>query len=114
MRRTGRAVTHPRIELRVARADSTGLSERSVNLVTVAQALHWFDTRLFFAEAKRVLTEDGALAGYLRTWSATARYVKQHGLDPVDSVEQSLALQWGDPRDPREVRWPLYIRAGRL
>jgi hypothetical protein len=54
------------------------------------------------------------LAGYLRTWSATARYVNEHGVDPVKDVEGSLALEWGNPQDAREVRWPLYIRAGRL
>ena len=54
------------------------------------------------------------LAGYLRTWSATARYVKQHGKDPVVEVEQQLAGHWGDPAIPRLIRWPLYIRAGTL
>jgi len=54
------------------------------------------------------------LAGYLRTWSAAARYVKEFGVDPVAAVEKSLANDWGDPGNQREVRWPLYIRAGRL
>jgi hypothetical protein len=35
-----------------------------VNLVTAAQALHWFDPAAFFAEAKRVLAEDGAIAAW--------------------------------------------------
>ena len=54
------------------------------------------------------------LAGYLRTWSATERYVNAHGVDPVDDVERSLNAEWGDPQARREIRWPLYIRAGRL
>lgn len=176
------AVSHPKIEVRVARAEATGLAGHSVNLVTVAQALHWFDTHVFFNEVKRVLSEDGAiavwgygdpvldtaklddtlhnfnrgtleqywpperqillaayrdvdfpfaematprldltmrwnlsqLAGYLRTWSATARYVSKHGVDPVNEVEQALAVDWDDPQARREIRWPLYIRAGRL
>ena len=54
------------------------------------------------------------LTGYLRTWSATARYLKEFGVDPVATVEKSLARHWGDPDQQREVRWPLYIRAGRL
>ena len=53
------------------------------------------------------------LAGYLRTWSAAARYVDKHGTDPVTAVEQSLATLWGDPITKRLIRWPLYIRAGR-
>jgi hypothetical protein len=52
--------------------------------------------------------------GYLRTWSATARYVKEHGVDPVTELQNSLAADWGDPQRLREVRWPLHIRAGKL
>ena len=36
----------------------------SVDLVTVGQALHWFDTRRFFAEASRVLASGGVLAAW--------------------------------------------------
>ena len=175
------ATEHARIEYRVAAADASGLQEHSANLVTAAQALHWFDAESFFAEAKRVLVDDGAiavwgygdpildsealhqtlhafnrgmlepfwsperslllngyqdiafpfeevpapklelkmrwnlpeLAGYLRTWSATARYVEENGTDPVIDVEKSLAVHWGGPSTKRLIRWPLYIRAGR-
>ena len=54
------------------------------------------------------------LIGYLRTWSATARFVAERGCDPVVEVERSLSSDWGDVRQSRLVRWPLYIRAGRL
>src|SRR5271157_2515050 len=37
------ATPHPRIEYRVAPAEQSGLADESVSLVTVAQALHWFD-----------------------------------------------------------------------
>jgi SAM-dependent methyltransferase len=50
------------IEFRVARAEDSGLDAASVDLVTVAQALHWFDVGAFFAEAKRVLKPGGVLA----------------------------------------------------
>ena len=56
------ATSHERIEYRVAAAQSSGLPAQSVNLVTAAQALHWFDAAAFFAEAKRVLAPDGAIA----------------------------------------------------
>jgi len=175
------ATANPRIEYGVAAAHSSGLPQRSVNLVTAAQALHWFDAALFFAEAKRVLRDDGAIAvwgygdpildtrplhdavhefnrgtleaywpterhlllneykdvafpfaevetptldlkmrwslpefaGYLRTSSATSRYLNTHGTDPVIEVEKDLAAHWGNPLTPRVIRWPLYIRAGR-
>jgi SAM-dependent methyltransferase len=57
-----RAVAHARVEYREARAEQSGLDSGSVDLVTVAQALHWFDTPRFFAEARRVLKTGGVLA----------------------------------------------------
>ena len=54
------------------------------------------------------------LVGYLRTWSSTARYVQQHGVDPVAGLEPSLAAEWGDLAATRVIRWPIYLRAGKL
>ena len=45
---------HPRVEYRVATAEESGLESKSVDLITVAQALHWFDLERFEAEARRV------------------------------------------------------------
>lgn len=56
------APEHPRIEWRVAPAEHSGLADASVDLVTVAQALHWFDLDAFYAEVKRVLKPGGVLA----------------------------------------------------
>jgi SAM-dependent methyltransferase len=43
-------------------AERCAIQARSIGLVTVAQALHWFDRDLFFDEVKRVLAPDGLLA----------------------------------------------------
>ena len=56
------AKAHDRVEYRVARAEASGLGDESIDLVTVAQALHWFDIPVFFAEARRVLRPDGVVA----------------------------------------------------
>lgn len=56
------ALTHERVSYRTASAEASGLSDNSINLLTVGQALHWFDTDRFFAEAQRVLRPDGVLA----------------------------------------------------
>jgi ubiquinone/menaquinone biosynthesis C-methylase UbiE len=177
-----RATPHPRIDYRVSRAESIALPDASVDLVTAAQSLHWFDAPAFYCEARRVLNARGVIAvwgygdprldcealdetlrrfnrgtlehywyperkllldgyqtipfpfdeitllqmelemrwtlaeliGYLRTWSATARFVADRGFDPIVEVERSLSCGWGDSRQSRLVRWPLYIRAGRL
>jgi ubiquinone/menaquinone biosynthesis C-methylase UbiE len=52
------------------------------------------------------------LSGYMRTWSATANYVKANGSDPVDAVEAMLAEHWGESERRRLIKWPLHIRAG--
>ena len=56
------AKQHPRIEYRVASAGASGLPAGSAGLVTVAQALHWFDLPPFYSEVQRVLCPGGVLA----------------------------------------------------
>ncbi len=56
------ATAQDNIAFRVAPAEKSGLLADSVDLITVAQALHWFDVERFFAEAKRVLKPGGVLA----------------------------------------------------
>jgi len=58
------ATPHPRVDYRVAPAEASGLESESVDLVTVAQALHWLDLPAFFAEARRVLRSDGVFAAW--------------------------------------------------
>ncbi|MDX1377253.1 MAG: class I SAM-dependent methyltransferase, partial [Anaerolineales bacterium] len=53
---------HPKVEYRVESAEQVSLETASVNLVTVAQAVHWFDFDKFYAEVKRVLEPGGILA----------------------------------------------------
>ena len=56
------AEPHARVEFRVGRSEESGLVDASVDLVTVAQALHWFDIPAFFEEARRVLRPGGVIA----------------------------------------------------
>lgn len=58
----GSAQALPRVEYREAPAESSGIESASVDLLTVAQALHWFDIGRFFLEAQRVLKPGGVLA----------------------------------------------------
>lgn len=54
-----------------------------------------------------------AMAAYLRTWSAVARYRQAHGgEDPVALIEPELFARWGDGL--RRVRWPLGGRIARV
>jgi SAM-dependent methyltransferase len=56
------APRHPGVDYRAAPAEASGLQPASVDLVTVAQALHWLDLDTFYEEAARVLIPGGVLA----------------------------------------------------
>ncbi len=60
----GNAASHPRVEYRVALSESSGLPTASVALVTVGQALHWFEFGPFYREVRRVSLPGGALAAW--------------------------------------------------
>ncbi len=53
---------HPHVRYVCALAEITPLAASSVDLASAAQALHWFDTARFFAEARRVLAPGGIVA----------------------------------------------------
>lgn len=53
------------------------------------------------------------LLGYLRSWSATARFIKARGHDPVEDLAQELRPIWGAPEQRRRVAWPLSLHVGR-
>ena len=55
------AKAHPRVRYSVSPAERSGLAAQSVDVVTVAQALHWFDVNAFYAEAVRVARPGGIL-----------------------------------------------------
>ena len=56
------ATPHPGVVYRVGREDACGLPDASVDLVSVAQAAHWFNLERFYREAARVLKPGGLLA----------------------------------------------------
>jgi len=47
-----------------ARAEHAPFNDASVSLITVAQALHWFDFDSFYREARRVLKPGGIIAAW--------------------------------------------------
>ena len=56
------AQQHERVEYGVAPAENSGIQSETIDLVMVAQALHWLNLDRFYAEARRVLKHDGILA----------------------------------------------------
>ncbi|RII35494.1 class I SAM-dependent methyltransferase [Clostridium chromiireducens] len=51
--------TNTNIEYINAPAEKTQLKEHSIEIITIAQAFHWFDKQLCKAEFKRILKENG-------------------------------------------------------
>ena len=169
------------IDYRVETGERSTLADASASLVTVAQALHWFDFEPFYAEVRRALKPGGVFAvwsyaackvepaidkvidhlytdltgpywppertyvdagyrtllfpfaeiaaptfpmiaqwnvdhllAYLRSWSATQRYIKAKGEDPVAIVESELRATWDDSAREREVRWLFHLRVGKV
>lgn len=58
------APRHPRVTYAVALAEAAPLATEGMDVVTVAQSLHWFDLERFYREARRVLRPHGLLAAW--------------------------------------------------
>ncbi len=83
-----------RVEYLVAPAEQSPLADASADLVTVAQALHWFDVDRFHAEARRVLKPGGVLA----EWGYGLAYVAP----PIDVALLEFAGRTVGPYWPPE------------
>lgn len=172
-------VPHSRVVYQQSAETVSGVADGSVDLVTAAQAAHWFNRPAFYAEVQRVLKPGGVVAlvsygvssvtpevdalvhafysetvgpfwppervlvetgyrdfefpfaefafphvaiahdwtaaefaGYLRSWSAVARFQKANGVDPVAKFQPELTRAWGS--GSRRVVWPLAGRIGRV
>ncbi len=85
------------IDYRHEPAERSTLSAASADLVTVAQALHWFDHPAFFAEAERVLKPSGVLA----VWCYEI-------FETTSAIDAAVARLYHDvigPYWPPERRW---------
>lgn len=56
------ALPHPRVQYEICRAELTPFSDQQFDLITVAQALHWFDFAAFYQEVQRVAKPGALLA----------------------------------------------------
>ncbi len=71
------AVPHPQIDYRVHAAEDSGLPDNSIDLLTVAQAFHWFDFPRFHLEAKRILKPGGIIAIWTYTLAKTEPAIEE-------------------------------------
>ncbi|HYW32310.1 MAG TPA: class I SAM-dependent methyltransferase [Gemmatimonas sp.] len=93
----GQATPHPRVTYRVAPAHDSELPDGSVGLITVAQALHWFDVDAFHAEAQRVLVPHGIIA----EWTyALAEVPSSSALtELIASLDATVGTWWPPERE---------------
>jgi SAM-dependent methyltransferase len=56
------ATPRPNIRYGVKPAEESGLADRSIDLITAAQAAHWFDFGRFIPEVRRILKPRGIVA----------------------------------------------------
>ncbi len=63
-----------------------------MDLITVATAIHWLNTNLFYPETKRILKKGGIIA----VWT----YAESHINEKVDPVTRSYS------KDIIGVHWP--------
>lgn len=90
------AVPHARVHYCVASAEQPPRAATGANLVTVAQALHWFDVDRFYTVLARVLKPDGLLA----VWG----YGLMRITPPVDAVVQHYYTDIVGPYWPPDRR----------
>jgi len=169
------AIILPNISYSVQPAEQTDFPAAAFDLITVGQALHWFNLPAFFQEVKRTAKPGALLAvfgysnvtispeidtlferfyngtvgpfwdekrrtverhyadvsfpfqriateelqmtfawtlehftGYLRSWSATQKFIKARGFDPVDAFAQELEGFWST-NEIKTVAFPLFV-----
>ncbi|WP_106507684.1 class I SAM-dependent methyltransferase [Brachybacterium timonense] len=97
----------------VATAEDTGLPTASADLVTAAQAWHWFDTEAASAEVRRLLRPGGVLLLLWNTMDVTVPWVHRYSrimhagdvqredfTPPLGRglrVDRRVAIRWEDP-----------------
>lgn len=90
------ALIAPNIQYKVAPAEQSGLEDHSVDLITVAQAAHWFQLDAFARETARVAKKHALLA----LWGYTL-FEAEPGIDSIvrKLYEDILHDYWDPHRD---------------
>lgn len=161
-------------------AEKTSFADHKFDLITVGQALHWFDRDAFYDEVRRVGRPGGLLAawgyaflniepaidklifnfynntvgpywdqarklveeeyksivfpfeeitapaffisaqwnlqhlaGYLESWSATQKYIQNHGTNPVTDLITEVNQLW-PAKIVKDIRFPVFLKLGKL
>jgi len=91
------APPHERVTYRITTAEHSEIEDRSIDLVTVALAVHWFDFDRFYTEVKRVLKPNGILA----VWTYNLTEITP----AVDAVMESYYREVLGEFWPPQIHW---------
>lgn len=75
------------------RAESTSLPDNSIDLVTIAQAIHWFDFDAFYSEVNRVARPGAIIAA----WTYNVLRLTPEVNKVIDHLYMDITRQWWDP-----------------
>lgn len=62
------AIKKNKVTYLVSEAHETTIKAKTVDLITSATAIHWFNFEMFFAECKRILKPNGIIAAWSYGW----------------------------------------------
>ncbi|MDQ0725597.1 class I SAM-dependent methyltransferase [Microbacterium sp. W4I20] len=107
----------PSVEAVAGTAENISVEEASVDVVTVAQAFHWFDREPACAEIARVLVPGGALgliwnrANPACAWDMACQRIAHPAVDATDATVESAAEELPGFEFVRhdEVAWTEWI-----
>jgi SAM-dependent methyltransferase len=89
----------PTAETMAGRAEAMPLPDASVDAVFVADAFHWFDTRVALDEIARVLRPRGGLAFLWNVWRELEPRLPQHMLDRLWEIHARAGRRTGPSYD---------------
>lgn len=89
------------IEYAVEPAEKTSLADNSVDLITVAQALHWFNFEDFYAEVNRVAKPGAVIA----VWTYTLLHISAEIDTIINEYYKTLADFWDPERKYVDERY---------
>jgi ubiquinone/menaquinone biosynthesis C-methylase UbiE len=93
-----------RVNYSVSPAEKTQFEDQSVDLICVAQALHWFDYEKYWTEVSRVLKSNGIFAAFGYSWftveTTIDREIKSSILEVIEPYwAKQNKLLWDHYRD---------------
>jgi hypothetical protein len=126
------APAHERVEYRVERAEATSIKAHSIDLITAAVAVHWYDFEAYYREVRRVGRPQAVIAVWTYQFAeidpAIDRLVKRfyfeilagnwpERIHYVEEKYQTLPFPFTELAAPAfklEARWDLAALAGFL